>query len=123
MQMDTALNLTALVVPPVLSYWVILGTLRGLRALEHRRWLASLGRQPFRLRELPPVDRAEGSGLSGLTPDEWYANLANDAVKGLRKKAPSWLDYLREFHPETLGRSTRRPRGHRLRRITRLIRR
>lgn len=104
MQMDTALNLTALVVPPVLSYWVLLGTLRGLRALEHRRWLASLGRQPFRLRELPSADRAEGPGLSGLTPDEWYANLAKDAVKGLRKKAPSQLDYMKEFQPERLKR-------------------
>lgn len=41
-------------------------------------------------------------GCSGLTPDDWYANLADDAIKGLRKKAPSWLDYLKEFHSEKL---------------------
>lgn len=102
MRSDTVLNLVALVAPPALSYCVLLATLRGLRVWERRAQLAELDRQPFHPRMLTKPGQHMAVGCSGLTPDDWYANLADDAIKGLRKKAPSWLDYLKEFHSEKL---------------------
>ncbi|ACU71742.1 hypothetical protein Caci_2833 [Catenulispora acidiphila DSM 44928] len=100
MQIDAALNFVALVAPLVLSYCVAGATLRGLRAWRRHAWRARLEQQPFHPRMLPTLGQHTATGLSGLTPDAWYANLADDAIKGRRRRGPSWLDYLEEFHPE-----------------------
>lgn len=114
MQMDTALNITALVSPVIISYWAICAGARLLAALERREHLARLAHKPFHPRMLTTLEQHAAVGASGRHPDEWHADLAYDAIKGRRATGPTWLDYVQEFQPETLE---RRPRDSRLRRL------
>lgn len=108
MQMDTVLNVVALIGPFVTLYLVARLATHGLNALERRRHLAALARKSFHPRMLKTPEQHAAVGASGLRPDEWHAKLASEAIKGRRKKGPSWLDYLTEFQPEKLRPSLRK---------------
>jgi len=100
-EMDTALNLVALVAPLFVVYGGIAAYLRIEDALEHRAWLADLSRNPFHPAQLSPEKRAE-VGAGGQTPGLWHLERSVDFALGRNANPPSWLDYMREFHPERL---------------------
>lgn len=110
MEMDTALNLVALVAPvPVVAFGIWL-YLHVEDALVHRARLAKLGRRPFHPMQLPREERLMSVNAAGQTPGMWFmkhaAAILQDGGQPLTQ-----LDYLREFHPDRLEpRYSRKPR-------------
>jgi hypothetical protein len=108
MDADTVLNLIALVAPLFVVYGGIAAYLRIEDALEHRARLANLSQDPFHPTQLPAEQRAE-VGAGGQTPGLWHLERSVDFALGRSTNPPSWLDYMREFHPEKLKRRRRHP--------------